>query len=94
LIVLRRGVQWLRAEAPFVVVVAIVVGACAYLHHAPGHWRRVSGIIAVALLLAGVLRLFLSDAQAGLLAVRGRVRDGLTYLLIGGLILAVAIHLH
>jgi hypothetical protein len=26
--------------------------------------------------------------------VRGRVRDALTYLLIGGLILGVAIHLH
>ncbi len=48
----------------------------------------------VALLLAGVLRLFLPDVRAGLLGVRGRVRDGLTYLVIGGLILGVAIHLH
>jgi DUF3017 family protein len=92
--VLRRGLQWLRAEAPFVAVVALVVAAGLYLHHAPGHWRRVSGVIAVALLLAGVLRLFLPAAQVGLLNVRGRVRDALTYLLIGGLILGVAIHLH
>ena len=91
---LRRGLQWLRAEAPFVVVVALVLAAGAYLHHAPGHWRRVSGIIAAALLLAGVLRLVLPAAQVGLLNVRGRVRDALTYLFIGGLILGVAIHLH
>jgi Protein of unknown function (DUF3017) len=92
--VLRRGLQWLRAEAPFVVVVALVVAAGLYLHHAPGHWRRVSGIIAAALLLAGVLRLVLPPGQIGLLNVRGRMRDTVTYLLIGGLILGVAIHLH
>jgi hypothetical protein len=94
LTVLRRGLHWLRAEAPFVIVVGLVLAAGFYLHHAPGHWRRVSGIIAGALLLAGVLRVFLPTARVGLLAVRGRVRDALTYLLIGGLILGVAIHLH
>jgi hypothetical protein len=46
------------------------------------------------LVLAGVLRLVLPAAQVGLLNVRGRVRDALTYLFIGGLILGVAIHLH
>ena len=76
------------------VVVVVVVAAGLYLHHAPGHWRRVSGIIAAALLLAGVLRLVLPSGRVGLLAVRGRVRDALTYLVIGGLILGVAIHLH
>jgi DUF3017 family protein len=92
--VLRRWGQWLRAEAPFVVVCALIVAAALYLHQDPGHWRRVSGLIAIALLLAGVLRLVLPAARAGLLAVRGRLRDGVTYLLIGGLILGVAIHLH
>ena len=91
---LRRGLQWLRAQAPFVIVVALVLGAALYLHQAPGHWRRVSGMIAGALLLAGVLRLFLPTDRVGLLAVRGRTRDAVTYLLIGGLILGVAIHLH
>jgi hypothetical protein len=92
--VLRRGGQWLRAEAPFVVVVALIAAAGLYLRYAPGHWRRVSGIIAVAVLLAGVLRLVLPAPQVGMLGVRGRWRDGLTYLLIGGVILGVAIHLH
>lgn len=91
---LRRGLRWLGAELPFVIVVAIILAAGAYLHHAPGHWRRTSGIIAVALLLAGVFRLVLPVARVGLLNVRGRVRDTLTYFVIGGLILGVAIHLH
>jgi hypothetical protein len=94
LIVLRRGLQWLRAEAPFVLVVALILAAVIYLRQAPGHWRRTSGLIAVALLLAGVLRLVLPAANVGLLNVRGRIRDGLTYLIIGGLLLGVAIHLH
>ena len=90
---LRRTWLWLRAEAPFVVVVTLVLASCLYLYLAPGHWRRASGVIALALIVAGLFRAFLPNSGAGLLFVRGRARDAVTYLVLGGVILGVAIHL-
>ncbi|GAA1207956.1 DUF3017 domain-containing protein [Prauserella alba] len=50
------------------------------------HWRQGTALIGGALLVAAVLRVVLSDAQAGLLAIRGRVVDVLCYVALGGLI--------
>jgi hypothetical protein len=91
---LARGLRWLRAELAFVLVVAAVVAAAGYLVLFPGHWRRGTGVISLALLAAGVLRFVLPPPHVGMLAVRGRWRDTLCYLGIGGVILAVAIRLH
>ena len=85
----RRG----RAQAPFLVVLGIVVAVFVYLSIWPGHWRRGTGLIAVAMLLGAVLRLTLPTSHAGLLAVRGRWWDSFCYLALGALILIVDIRL-
>jgi hypothetical protein len=92
--VLRRFLAWLRLEWPYVLVIAIIGAAALYMWIAPGHWRRSSGLIALALLAAAGLRFALPSERAGLLVVRGRLRDGVTYLFIGGVLLGLAIHLH
>ncbi len=90
---LARGFRWLWAEFAFVLVVAAVIAAAGYLVLFPGHWRRGTGVISLALLGAGVLRVTLPRPRVGMLAVRGRWRDTLCYLALGGVILAVAIRL-
>jgi Protein of unknown function (DUF3017) len=82
-----------RAQAPFLLVLGIVVTVFVYLTISPGHWRRGTGAIAVAMLLAAVLRLVLPSPTAGLLAVRGRWFDVCCYAVLGALILIVDIRL-
>ncbi|MDT4891262.1 MAG: hypothetical protein QOE97_297 [Pseudonocardiales bacterium] len=82
-----------RAQAPFLTVVAIVAAAFVYLTVSPGHWRRASGVIALAMLLAAVLRLLLPRRTAGLLAVRGKRWDVFCFAVLGVLILIVDIRL-
>jgi hypothetical protein len=83
-----------RSELPFLLVIAAVVGAVLFLVISPGHWRRATLIIAVALLAAGIGRLVLPDVRVGSLAIRNRWWDAVCYLAIGGVILAVDIRLH
>jgi hypothetical protein len=83
-----------RSELPFLLVIAAVLGAVLFLLISPGHWRRATLVIAVALLAAGLGRLVLPDARAGSLAIRNRWWDAACYLAIGGVILAVDIRLH
>lgn len=90
---LTRAFRWLRTEAPFVLVVVLMLGAAGYLYIHPRHWRLGAGLMAVALLAGGLLRLVLPAPRVGLLAVRGRWRDALCYLALGGVILAVTIRL-
>ena len=87
---LRRRV---RHQAPFLLVLALILGAVGYLIIGPGHWRRGSGVIAVAMLLGGFLRLALPEQHAGVLAVRKRWIDAVCYFGLGVAILAVAIRL-
>jgi hypothetical protein len=91
---LLRAARWLRAEAAFVLVIALVLLAIVVLLVDPGDWRPGAGIIAAALLLAGGLRLVMPHTAAGMLAVRGRWRDALFYLGTGAVILGVALRLH
>ncbi|WP_116041468.1 DUF3017 domain-containing protein [Amycolatopsis palatopharyngis] len=55
------------------------------------HWRQGAALIGGALLVASVLRAALSDEQAGLLCIRGRSVDILSYAGLGILILFVAL---
>ncbi|WP_113698088.1 DUF3017 domain-containing protein [Amycolatopsis albispora] len=55
------------------------------------HWRQGATLIGGALLTAAVLRGVLSDARAGLLAIRGRAVDVITYTTFSALILFVAL---
>ena len=89
-----RHPAWLRDETAFVVVIAIMLVAVVYLAIWPDHWRRGVGIIAFALLLGGIFRMFLPAPRAGALAVRARWFDVACYLSMGGVILGVAIRLH
>jgi hypothetical protein len=84
----------MREQAAFLVVVLGVLAGFLFLLVAPSHWRRATGVIALALLAAGFLRLVLRGYVAGLLAVRNRAVDTVLYLVLGGLIIAVDIRLN
>jgi hypothetical protein len=89
----RTGL-WLREQVAFVAVLAVLVLAFGYLVVSPGHWSRAAGLVAVAVLLAGLLRAALPTPRIGLLAVRGRVFDATLYLVLGVFLLIVDIRVH
>ena len=89
---LRLG-RRLRNQAPFLVVFGIVAAVVVYLTVAPGHWRRGTATIALAMLVGAALRFFLPDRQAGFLRVRGRYLDTFCYAALGVLILIVDLRL-
>lgn len=72
----------------FALVVALVVAGFALI--VVYRWRRGATLIGGALLLAAGLRATLSDVNAGLLAIRGRVADALAYTAFGLALVAVA----
>ena len=74
---------------PFAVVLALV--AVAGLRIGMYHWRQGAALVGGALLVAAVLRAALSDEQAGLLRIRSRFVDVLSYTGLGGLIIFVAL---
>jgi hypothetical protein len=92
--VLRRAGRWVAAQLAFLAVVGLLAVAFGYLVVEPGRWGRVSGLVAVAVLLAGLLRTVVPTAYVGLLAVRARWVDAVLYFALGGLILALDIRLH
>jgi hypothetical protein len=89
-----RRYRWLRSELPFVFVVAAVVAAALYLYVFPGHWRRATAAMGLALLGACALRIALPADRVGLLGVRGRWYDAACYFAMGALILGLDIRLH
>jgi len=89
-----RSWRWLREQFAFLIVVGGVLAGFLVLLVWPGHWRRGTGLIGAALVLAAALRLLLRGYAPGLLAVRNRWVDTVLYLVVGGLILAVDIRLN
>ncbi|MEU6646264.1 DUF3017 domain-containing protein [Saccharomonospora sp. NPDC046836] len=79
----------LLTHLPFALVLALV--AIAAMRIGMYHWRQGATLIGGALLVAAVLRAALSDEQAGLLRIRGRAIDVLSYVGLGLLILFVAL---
>jgi hypothetical protein len=74
---------------PFAVVMLIVlIGIVRIVMY---HWRQGTVLIGVALVVAAVIRILLSDQRAGLLAVRTRKVDFLLYGGFGGMILFIAL---
>jgi hypothetical protein len=71
---------------PFALVLAVT--GLGILRLVQYHWRQGAVLIGVALLLAALLRVLVSDEQAGLLTIRGRSIDALLY---GGLGFAVIV---
>ncbi|MCW2494431.1 DUF3017 domain-containing protein [Jatrophihabitans sp.] len=86
--------RWLAAEYPFVIVMAALLAAVVYLLLFHGHWRRGVIVIAAAPVAAALFRGLLPPARAGMLVVRGRVRDTATMAVLGGVLITVAIRLH
>lgn len=74
---------------PFGMVMAIVLlGLFRILLY---HWRQGTVLIGAALIMAAALRALLRDDQAGLIAIRGRGVDVLTYAGFGVCMIAVAL---
>lgn len=69
----------------------LVVLAVGLLTVAFGYWRRGTEYIGVAVILAMVLRLLLPTHVVGMLAVRGRIFDAVTMLLIGGAVVVFSL---
>jgi hypothetical protein len=72
------------------VLLVLAIGFCIAMF-SPSHWLRAVLVVAAAMLLAGVLRLFLPRSQAGLLFIRGRFFDVACYLVGGGLVLGFGV---
>jgi Protein of unknown function (DUF3017) len=80
-----------RDHAAFVLVLLVLaVGGIRMLEY---HWRQGSGLIGGALILAALFRALLPDSRAGLLVVRGRPVDVLSYAGLGAVTLWVALTL-
>jgi len=77
------------AHLPFAMVMAVV--ALGLLRILVYHWRQGTVLIGAALIMAAALRALLRDDQAGLIAIRGRGVDVLTYAGLGVCVLAVAL---
>jgi hypothetical protein len=84
----RRGRDAVLGQLPFLLVMAIV--AIAALRIGMYHWRQGAALVGGALLVAALLRAVLPDDRAGLLAIRGRPVDVLSYAGLAVLILFVA----
>jgi hypothetical protein len=90
-------VEWFHSkdlkEIPFLLVMAIELGALAYAAAAPQHWLRAVGGMVVGLAVAGLFRLVLGNEQAGLLRVRSRTFDVACYWGFGVLTVTFAVAL-
>jgi hypothetical protein len=65
------------AHLPFALVLLVV--AVGLLRIVLYHWRQGTVLIGIALFLAAALRALLTNEQAGLIMIRGRGVDVLTY---------------
>lgn len=70
------------------VLLAVLLGLVRIVQY---HWRDGAAVIGAALLLAAGLRAVLAPERAGLLVIRGRGLDVLTYSGFGVLMLAVTL---
>ncbi|MFF1607456.1 DUF3017 domain-containing protein [Amycolatopsis sp. NPDC058278] len=85
----RRSGRGRFSQLPFAVVLLVV--AVAALRIFQYHWREGAALIGAALLLAAVLRVALPTARAGLLAIRGKLVDVVTFTCLAVAVLYVAL---
>ncbi|NLU81820.1 DUF3017 domain-containing protein [Rhodococcus sp. HNM0569] len=78
-----------RRHAPILLVLVIVLVAVGFV--LADRWRRGAFVIGLAAVVAGVLRLVLSDDAAGLLAVRSKAFDVGALAVVGGTIVWLAV---
>lgn len=85
----RTGKHPVLVHLPFgLVMTVVVVGLVRITQY---FWREGTVWIGLALLLAAGLRALLRDEQAGLIAIRGRAVDVLSYGAFGVMVIAVAL---
>lgn len=84
----HRGHRLLTVHLPFLLVLGVV--AVGVLFVAIERWRRGATLLGLALLLGALLRAGLGEQRAGLLAVRGKPTDVLTYAGLGIAIIVLA----
>ena len=89
----RRVLRWLVRQRTYLAVLAVIFAALIYLALSPEHWRRGSVVVGIAMIAAGVLRAALPESGVGLLSVRGRWRDALIYIALGGVIVEAVVRL-
>ncbi|HKN99762.1 MAG TPA: DUF3017 domain-containing protein [Pseudonocardiaceae bacterium] len=88
----RRGLRGtFRAQWAFLVV--LLVAAVGVVRIVQYHWREGAVLVGGALVVAALLRAVLPGARVGLIAVRGRTVDVLSYAALAGMILFVALTL-
>ncbi|MHC1562344.1 DUF3017 domain-containing protein [Actinomycetospora sp. C-140] len=88
----EKRAEWrrkVRAHVPFLAVMVVV--AIGFTRIGMQHWREGTTELGVALLMAGALRASLTRTAAGLLAVRSRRVDIVTYVLFGLVVVAVSL---
>ncbi len=78
-----RTVHW-----PFALVVLMVLAAGGFIM--ADRWRRAAILVGIAMLVGAIFRAALRDHQVGLLAVRNRPVDVVTYAAFGVAIIVLA----
>lgn len=73
---------------PFALVLTVV--GLGLLRIVQYHWRQGAVLIGLALLIAALLRVLVTDEQAGLIAIRSRSVDALLYSGLGFAVIFVA----
>ncbi|MET9262794.1 DUF3017 domain-containing protein [Amycolatopsis sp. NPDC004079] len=73
----QRGDRPWLVHVPFAMIMLLL--AVAVVRAFQYHWREGAVLVAVALFVGGALRAVLPEERAGLLAIRGKVVDILTY---------------
>ena len=84
----RAGRGW-AVHVPFAVVLLLL--AAAALRTFQYHWREGAILVGVALFVAGLLRAVLPVEKAGLLAIRGKKVDLVTYAALCAAVLYIAL---
>jgi hypothetical protein len=67
---------------PFALVFLVAASGVGFAVVRSDHWLRGVGVVGVAMLIAALLRVVLTDRQAGMLAIRRRPFDVLCYLVV------------
>ncbi|MGW4483757.1 DUF3017 domain-containing protein [Amycolatopsis sp. NPDC004368] len=83
----RTQRSW-TVHVPFGVVLLLLLAAA--LRILQYHWREGAVLVGVALLVGGLLRLLLPEDRVGLLAIRGKVVDVVTYAALCAAVLYIA----
>lgn len=74
---------------PFALVLGVAV--LGFVRIFQYHWRQGAVLLGVSLLVAAVLRILVTDEQAGLIKIRGRGMDAFLYTSLGVLLIAVSL---